>query len=118
MERELINSNYIRELLEVTEDQQEPDLVFQLFERLVASRDEFLNSSSELVESNQSQVSFQLHKLKNQFANLGCEAVSKLLEDMYQNAKNHRLDEVRSFLPEFQELSEQTFLQLRSKLKH
>jgi HPt (histidine-containing phosphotransfer) domain-containing protein len=118
MEQELINSKYIRELLEVTEDQQEPDLVFQLFQRLIASRDEFLNSSQEINEANQSEVSFKLHKLKNQFANLGCEAVSHLLEEMYQSARNHNLQEVRNSLPELRSLSDQTFQQLSSKLKH
>lgn len=117
MEKELVNSKYIRELLEVTEDQKEFDLVSQLFQRLIVSRDEFLNSTA-LQNRQEEQIAFQLHRLKNQFANLGCEAVSQLLEDMYQLARSHHLSEVENLLPQFKSLSDETFQKLRSELSH
>ena len=117
MEKSLVNSQYIRELLEVTEDQQETGLVSQLFQRLIDSRNAFLKSSESLL-GDQEQLAFQLHKLKNQFANLGCEAASQLLEDMYQKARHHQSKAVEDLLPSFQTLSDETFQKLRSELSH
>lgn len=118
MQKQLVNSQYVRELLEVTEDQNEFDLVTQLFQRLMLSRDEFLKASLDWIEKDNSQLSFQLHKLKNQFANLGCEAVSQMLEDMYQQSRQHHPEKVREMLPALRDLSDQTFDELRLELKH
>jgi len=118
MEKELVNSKYIRELLDVTEDQKEFDLVSQLFQRLIASRDGFLKSFEGNIAADQADIAFQLHKLKNQFANLGCEAVSQVLENMYQLARNHQLNQVQDLMPKLRALSDETFQKLRSELNH
>jgi hypothetical protein len=114
MQSELINTSYIHELIELSQDQNQPALVLQLFDRLQQSRDDFFIS----IADDSSQLAFQLHKLKNQFANLGCLAASLLLEDMYQIAKNQNIEGVRNLLPQFKQLSEETFQKLRLELKH
>jgi hypothetical protein len=114
MQSELINASYIQELIELSQDQNEPGLVSQLFSRLEQSRNEFFLS----VGDDSAQLAFRLHKLKNQFANLGCLAASLLLEEMYQIAKNQNVEGVRNLLPHFKQLSEETFQKLRLELKY
>jgi hypothetical protein len=118
MEYDLVNLAYLQELLEVTKDQQEFDLLSQLFRRLIASRDEFISSFQSFLIEDPNQISFQLHKLKNQFANLGCVAVSHYLEEMYQMARQQKLNEVEEMLAELKFLSERTFQTLSSELSH
>ena len=118
MERELINHQYIQELIGVARDQEQDDLITHLFSRLIESRKNFLHHSTELLEASQDKLGPELHKLKNQFANLGCEAVSQLLEEMYQFAKQRETQQVRSRLPEFEELSEKSLQQLQNEIKH
>jgi hypothetical protein len=118
MERELVNTAYLQELIDVTADQKEFDLISQLFDRLVISRDEFVNAFEGRMKNDREQISFQLHKLKNQFANLGCEAASQKLEEMYQLARSNKFDEVQQRLGEFEELSSQTFQKLQARLNH
>ncbi len=117
MENELINHEYLKELLDVAEDQKENDLVTQLFNSLLKKRDEFLQQAAKLL-ANENEMQFELHKLKNQFANLGCVAVSSLLEKMYQLAKSHDMSQVQRLLSEFQNLSERSLNQLRTELSH
>lgn len=118
MERELINQKYLRELIGVARDQDEDDLVSHLFGRLIESRKRFLHHSTELLDSPQEKLGPELHKLKNQFANLGCEAVSYLLEEMYQFAKNNDARQVESRIREFEQLSEQSLQQLQIEIQH
>jgi hypothetical protein len=70
------------------------------------------------MKNDREQISFQLHKLKNQFANLGCEAASQELEEMYQLARAKDFDEVQKRLSKFEELSSQTFQKLQLQLNH
>lgn len=118
MERELINQKYIQELLDVARDQDQDDLVSHLFGRLAQSRKDFLHQSTEMLDASQEKLGPELHKLKNQFANLGCEAVSQLLEEMYQFAKKNETHQVRSRLPEFEKLSEESLQQLQDQISH
>lgn len=117
MERELINHEYLRELLSVAQDQDENDLVSHLFDNLLQNRNHFLDQSSQLL-ADEPKLQFELHKLKNQFANLGCEAASQLLEQMYQLARHHDTAKVRQMLEEFHTLSDTTLKQLQSELSH
>lgn len=118
MEKELINQEYLRELLTITEDQAEDDLLDQMYGRLVASRNDFLDHSLEMIELDHKKLQFELHKLKNQFANLGCVAVSQLLESMYQLARQEEAPRVKSLMTEFQQLSDITLKQLQNEIKH
>jgi hypothetical protein len=121
METDLINHDYIQELLLVAQDQKEDDLVTHLFSRLQEARENFLLHSVDWREPtfDRKQLKFDLHKLKNQFANLGGVAASQLLEEMYQIADNPQKDEeFSSLLKRFQFISELTLSQLRSELRH
>ncbi len=121
MEQELINHNYLQELLLVAQDQKEDDLVNGLFRRLQEAREVFLLHCLQWTgpSFDRKQLRFDLHKLKNQFANLGCIAASQLLENMYQIADQPEKDEeFASFLKQFQFVSELTLNQLRSELRH
>ncbi len=118
MERELVNTTYLQELLDVTADQKEFDLISQLYQRLVTSRDEFLSAFEERMKNDREQISFQLHKLKNQFANLGCVAVSQLLEDMYQQSRKQNFAGVQGRLGELKDLSDRTFQELQAHVNH
>lgn len=117
MSIELVNKGYLRELIEIAGGQDEGELIGKMLERLVESKDHFLTNSESLL-SNEEQLKFESHKLKNQFANLGCTAVSQLLENIYQKAKQHELSEIPFLLHELGTLSENTFQELRQELKH
>lgn len=117
MEQDLINQEYLQELRHVAQDQDEHDLVSQLFERLLQNSELFLSQAAELL-NDEKKLQFELHKLKNQFANLGCVAASHLLEEMYQLARQQQIQEVKAKLQEFRQLSENTFKQLQSELSH
>ena len=118
MEQELINQEYLQELLMITEDQAEDDLLNQMYGRLVQSRNDFIDHSGEMIDSDNKKLQFELHKLKNQFANLGCVAVSKLLENMYQLAKQERTEQVQNMMSEFLRLSDITLKQLQTEIRH
>lgn len=117
MEQVLINQEYLRELRHVADDQDESDLVMQLFRNLLKHRNEFLHQTQQLL-SDEAKLQFELHKLKNQFANLGCEAASKMLEEMYQLAKQHETEKVRERIGEFHQLSDETLEKLQIELNH
>jgi len=118
MEKVLINQEYLQELLMITEDQEEDDLLNQMYGRLVQSRNDFLDHSSEMLDSDHKKLQFELHKLKNQFANLGCVAVSQLLENMYQLARQENTDQIQNLMSEFLQLSEITLKQLQTEIRH
>lgn len=118
MEKELVNQEYLKELLGVARDQDEDDLVGQMYGRLVQSRDQFLDDSTGMIDSDHKKLQFELHKLKNQFANLGCEAVSQLLERMYQLARKEETSEVQKLMIDFQQLSDVTLKQLQNEISH
>ncbi len=118
MERELINQKYLHELLDVAQDQEEGDLISQMYGRLVESRDSFFAQVAGLLQTDLPQLQFDLHKLKNQFGNLGCEAVSNLLEEMYQLAKGQKTNELQALLPNLRQLSDETLEKLQRVLIH
>ena len=122
MEPQLINHDYIQELLSVAQDQKEDSLVMHLYGRLLEARETFLKDpffASIDWKTDRKQLRFELHKLKNQFANLGCVAASQLLEQMYQIAENAETDlEFKTLFERFQEVSAMTLTQLRSELRH
>ena len=131
MEPQLINHEYIQELLSVAQDQNEDNLVMHLFGRLMEAREAFLQglfakssleteaSVSGEMKLDRKQLRFDLHKLKNQFANLGCVAASQLLEQMYQIAEVPEKDpEFKTLFELFQKVSDSTLVELKIELHH
>jgi len=86
MERALINSGHLRELQEIAQEQGLDHFVENMRKSLERAWEQFLARKIEasMIAEKCDGLMTDLHQLKNQFSNLGCEEVSDLIEDLHQ----------------------------------
>ena len=120
MEHELINQEYLLSLIDLSREQKDDNLVSHLFQSLQREYDLFLNDCKALIDLPLSRLEFQtrIHKLKNNFFNLGCEEAGADLEEMYQLLKEEKPDrsKLQTAWRRFEKSAEMTFSSLRESL--
>ena len=120
MEHELINQEYLTNLIALSREQKDDDLVAHLFQSLQREYDLFLTDCEPLIEKPDSRKEFQtrIHKLKNNFYNLGCEEAGADLEDMYQMLKADAPDQagLHQAWDRFEKSAQLTFSFLKKSL--
>lgn len=89
MNTQHINHEYLNQLVEMSREQDEDDLIDRLLKSLETEhaafvREPILEASS---PERRNELQARVHKLKNVYFNLGCERVGHVLEEMYQALK-------------------------------
>lgn len=119
MESSRINHEYLSQLFSISQEQQESDLVPQLYRSLLTEHERFLQDPVTLSVSDdrRKELQMRVHRLKNNYFNLGCEGVGSVLEEMYQALKT---EEAARRLPQiwekFREEAQVTLDHLRREI--
>lgn len=87
-----INHDYLSQLVSISQEQSEADLIPRLLRTLVAEQKNFINHPVIIPDTPEGRKAEQarVHKLKNVYLNLGCEHIGNILEEMYQALKEDR----------------------------
>lgn len=96
-----VNSDYLSELAALAVEFRHDGLVGELYERLLAENARFLASrtTEHLSGEERRDLQNRAHALKNNYFNLGCEAVGRILDEMHEALKcEHRSREVLAAL--------------------
>lgn len=96
-----VNSGYLSELAALAAEFRHDGLVAELYERLLAENARFLTMRSVDRFSDDARRDLQnrAHALKNNYFNLGCEAVGGILDEMHEALKcEHRSREILATL--------------------
>lgn len=115
-----INLDYLSQLISVSREQDENDLIPQLFRTLQTEQENFFRNPIRVDDSPEERKKEQMrvHKLKNVYFNLGCEQVGHLLEEMYQALKEAKASRERipKLWNEYKEEAQITMNELRAEL--
>lgn len=120
MDPGLVNHGYLRQLIALSQEQDESDLISRLMKSLLTEHQSFMDDCPELLinPSQRQELERRVHRLKNSYVNLGCEGVGRVLSDMQQSLKEPTDYEkrFRDLLDVFQQTSTSSIAELRKEL--
>ena len=121
MQEQLVNEDYLNNLIQLSKSYQEEGLITQLFQKLQNEYHLFLNDCRSYLTdlSQKKEFLHRIHRLKNNFVNLGCEEAGGVLEKMYQTLKADLPDQevLLKFWGDLETNAEMTFVHLRETLQ-
>lgn len=121
MQNQTVNETYLSHLILLSKEQDDEDLVTQLFQNLQSEYLLFMKDCAPLIGESAQRKEFQnrIHKLKNNFYNLGCEEAGSILEEMYQLLKSEspETEQIRTKWADFEQNAQKTFSHLKKTIE-
>lgn len=121
MRLHLVNEDYLSNLIVLSKEQNDETFIAQLLQNLRHEFQLFSKDTRPWITDFSQKKEFQqrIHRLKNNFYNLGCEEAGAVLEEMYQALKVDQPDSsaLQSMWTRFEHASELTFVELESTLQ-